>query len=46
GLPFTVSDEGTVKTKPLLEGPHGDKDSNEFKPPADMEPSTTPVADP
>ncbi|GJT58874.1 hypothetical protein Tco_1002407 [Tanacetum coccineum] len=46
GLPFTVSDEGTVKTKPLLEGPHGDKDSKEFKPPADMEPSTTPVADP
>ncbi|GJW79976.1 hypothetical protein Tco_0143951 [Tanacetum coccineum] len=45
GLPSIVSDEGTSKTKPLPEGPHGDKDSEGFKPPADMEPSTTPVAD-
>ncbi|GKD08844.1 hypothetical protein Tco_1188529 [Tanacetum coccineum] len=46
GLPSTVSDEGTVKTTPLPEGLHMDKDSEIFKPPADMEPLTTPVADP
>nr|GEZ15915.1 hypothetical protein [Tanacetum cinerariifolium] len=44
GFPSTVSDEGTVKTKLLPEGPHGDKDSEGFKPPADMEPLTTLVA--
>ncbi|GKA45645.1 hypothetical protein Tco_0738441, partial [Tanacetum coccineum] len=43
GLSSMVSDEGTVKTMPLLEGPHGDKDLEGFKPPADMEPLTTPV---
>ncbi|GJW78210.1 hypothetical protein Tco_0139892 [Tanacetum coccineum] len=32
---------GTVKTTPLPKGPHGDKDSEEFKPLADMEPLTT-----
>ncbi|GKC14012.1 hypothetical protein Tco_1010794 [Tanacetum coccineum] len=31
---------------PLPEGPHGDKDLEGFKPPADMEPLTTPVVDP
>ncbi|GJV60886.1 hypothetical protein Tco_1466986 [Tanacetum coccineum] len=46
GLSSMVSDEGTVKTMPLLEGPHGDKDLEGFKPPADMEPLTTPVVDP
>nr|GEU79038.1 hypothetical protein [Tanacetum cinerariifolium] len=45
-LPSTVSDEGTVKTTSLTEGSHGDKDSKAFKPPANMEPLTTPVADP
>ncbi|GKG26970.1 hypothetical protein Tco_0402673, partial [Tanacetum coccineum] len=45
GLPSTVPDEGTGKPKPLSKGPHGDKDSEGFKPPADMEPSTTHVAD-
>ncbi|GKC82632.1 hypothetical protein Tco_1138349 [Tanacetum coccineum] len=39
GLPFMVSDEGTVKTMSLLEGPHGDKDSEGFKPLANMEPA-------
>ncbi|GJZ42337.1 hypothetical protein Tco_0589223 [Tanacetum coccineum] len=37
---------GTVKTKPLPKGPHGDKDSDEFKPPPDMELLTTLVVDP
>nr|GEX11306.1 hypothetical protein [Tanacetum cinerariifolium] len=46
GLPCTIPDEGTSKTKPLPEGPHGDKDSEGLKPPADMEPSTTLVFDP
>ncbi|GKA02515.1 hypothetical protein Tco_0675180 [Tanacetum coccineum] len=46
GLPSMISDEGTVKTTPLPEGPHGDKDSEGFKPPTDMEPSTTHVVDP
>ncbi|GJY42508.1 hypothetical protein Tco_0429778, partial [Tanacetum coccineum] len=46
GLPFTVSDEGTVKTTLLPEGSHGDKDSEGFKLPADMDPLTTLVADP
>ncbi|GKC85448.1 hypothetical protein Tco_1141165 [Tanacetum coccineum] len=45
GLPSTVSDEGTGKTKPLPEGLYGYKDSEGFKPPADMEPSTTHVLD-
>ncbi|GJU00865.1 hypothetical protein Tco_1111203 [Tanacetum coccineum] len=45
-LPSTVSNEGTVKTTPLPEGPHGDKGSKGFKPPANMEPLTTHVADP
>nr|GEV77180.1 hypothetical protein [Tanacetum cinerariifolium] len=46
GLPSTVPNEGIGKTKLLSEGPHGDKDSEGFKPPADMEPSTTLVTDP
>ncbi|GJR36605.1 retrovirus-related pol polyprotein from transposon TNT 1-94 [Tanacetum coccineum] len=46
GLPSTISDKGTVKTTPLPEGPHGDKDSEGFKPPTDMEPLTTSVDDP
>nr|GFB46174.1 hypothetical protein [Tanacetum cinerariifolium] len=46
GLPSTVSDEGTVKTTLLPEGPHGDKDSKGLKLPTDMEPLTNPVADP
>ncbi|GKC65017.1 hypothetical protein Tco_1097615, partial [Tanacetum coccineum] len=45
-LPSMIFDECTVKTTLLLEGPHGDKDSDEFKPPLDMEPLTTPVANP
>ncbi|GJR68841.1 hypothetical protein Tco_0014906 [Tanacetum coccineum] len=45
GLPSTVSDGGTVKTTLLPKGPHGDKDSEGFKPPADMKPLTTPIAD-
>nr|GEX13091.1 uncharacterized mitochondrial protein AtMg00810-like [Tanacetum cinerariifolium] len=46
GLPSTVPNEGIGKTKILSEGPHGDKDSEGFKPPVDMEPLTTPVTDP
>ncbi|GJX13366.1 hypothetical protein Tco_0982746 [Tanacetum coccineum] len=46
GLPSTVFDEGTVDTMPLPEGLRGNKDSEGLKPPADMEPLTTPVADP
>nr|GEZ13655.1 hypothetical protein [Tanacetum cinerariifolium] len=46
GLPFMVSDEGTVKTTPCPEGPCGDKDSEGLKPPADMEPLTNHVVDP
>ncbi|GJW54401.1 hypothetical protein Tco_0098486 [Tanacetum coccineum] len=45
GLSSMVPGEGTSKTKPLSEWPHGDKDSEEFKPPADVEPSPTLVAD-
>ncbi|GJT53430.1 hypothetical protein Tco_0988484 [Tanacetum coccineum] len=45
GLPFTVSNEGTAKTTPPPEGPHGDKDSEGLKPLDDMEPLTNPVAD-
>nr|GEV20234.1 retrovirus-related Pol polyprotein from transposon TNT 1-94 [Tanacetum cinerariifolium] len=45
-LPFTVYDEGTIKTTSLPKGTHGEKDSKLFKPPADMEPLTTLVADP
>ncbi|GKD10654.1 hypothetical protein Tco_1190339 [Tanacetum coccineum] len=45
-LPSMIFDECTVKTTPLPEGPHGDKDSDEFKPPPDMEPLTTLVVDP
>ncbi|GKB83919.1 hypothetical protein Tco_0950814 [Tanacetum coccineum] len=40
GLPSTIFDEGTVKTMSLPKGPHGDKDSEGLKPPADMEPLT------
>ncbi|GJS04155.1 hypothetical protein Tco_0320663 [Tanacetum coccineum] len=43
GLPSTIPDEGTSKIQPLSEGPHGDKDSEGLKPPADMKPSTNPV---
>ncbi|GJW90696.1 hypothetical protein Tco_0168249 [Tanacetum coccineum] len=39
------SDEVTVKTTPLHEGPHGDKDSEGLKQPADIKPLTNPVAD-
>ncbi|GJZ73182.1 hypothetical protein Tco_0637328 [Tanacetum coccineum] len=46
GLPSTASNEGTVKTTMLPEGPRGDKDSEGLKLPADMEPLTNPVADP
>nr|GEV03398.1 hypothetical protein [Tanacetum cinerariifolium] len=46
GLAFTVFDEGAAKTTSLSKGPHGDKDSEGLKPPADMEPQTNPVADP
>ncbi|GJW35728.1 retrovirus-related pol polyprotein from transposon TNT 1-94 [Tanacetum coccineum] len=45
-LPFMISDKGTIKTTSLPKGPHGDKDSEGFKPPADMKPLTTHVADP
>ncbi|GJS58915.1 hypothetical protein Tco_0653699 [Tanacetum coccineum] len=44
-LPSTVSDEGVAKTTPCPEGPRGDKDSEGNKPPTDMEPQHTPVAD-
>ncbi|GKD74855.1 hypothetical protein Tco_1333137 [Tanacetum coccineum] len=46
GLPSMIFDEGTVKTTSLPKGPHGDKDSEGLKPPADMEPLTNPIADP
>ncbi|GJU69655.1 hypothetical protein Tco_1255914, partial [Tanacetum coccineum] len=46
GLPSTVSDEGTVKTTSCPKGLQGDKDSEGFKPPTDMELLTTPVPDP
>nr|GEV15339.1 hypothetical protein [Tanacetum cinerariifolium] len=46
GLPSMISDEGTVKTMSLPERPHEDKDSEGFKLPADIEPSTTHVVDP
>ncbi|GJW18234.1 hypothetical protein Tco_0025670 [Tanacetum coccineum] len=45
-MPSIVSDEGTVKTTSLPEGPHGDKDSEGVKPPDDIEPLPTPVVDP
>nr|GEU52309.1 reverse transcriptase domain-containing protein [Tanacetum cinerariifolium] len=45
GLPSTIFDEGTVKTTPLPKGPHEDKGSDRFKPPADMKPLTTHVTD-
>ncbi|GJY36238.1 hypothetical protein Tco_0421616 [Tanacetum coccineum] len=45
GLPSTVSNEGTVKTMPLLEGPFRDKDSKGNKTPADMEPNNLTNAD-
>nr|GEX41730.1 hypothetical protein [Tanacetum cinerariifolium] len=44
-FPSMVSDECTVKTTSLLEGPHRDKDSEGLKPPVDMEPLTNPVTD-
>ncbi|GKB35248.1 hypothetical protein Tco_0880190 [Tanacetum coccineum] len=37
--------EGTAKTTPLLEGPLGDKDSEGFRPPADMEPINLSIVD-
>nr|GEV55344.1 hypothetical protein [Tanacetum cinerariifolium] len=37
GFPSIVFNEGTVKTTPLPKGPHGDKDSEGFKPPADID---------
>ncbi|GJY81955.1 hypothetical protein Tco_0494706 [Tanacetum coccineum] len=56
GLPSTSLDggtrkskplpEGTAKTTPCLERPRRDKDSEGFKPPADMELLTNPVVDP
>ncbi|GKA56758.1 hypothetical protein Tco_0755830 [Tanacetum coccineum] len=46
GLPSTIFYEGTVTTMSLPKGPHGDKDSEGLKPPADMEPLTNPVVDP
>ncbi|GJS99618.1 hypothetical protein Tco_0820788 [Tanacetum coccineum] len=46
GLPSIASNEGTAKTTPHPEGPLGDKDSGENKPPADMEPIKTTVTDP
>ncbi|GJU09319.1 hypothetical protein Tco_1131715 [Tanacetum coccineum] len=45
-LPSMVSNEGTVKTTPLPEGPLKDKDLEGFKPPADMKPINPFVADP
>ncbi|GKA30629.1 hypothetical protein Tco_0716934 [Tanacetum coccineum] len=44
-LPSMVSNEGTVKTTPLPEGPLKDKDLEGFKPPADMKPINPFVAD-
>ncbi|GJS16694.1 retrovirus-related pol polyprotein from transposon TNT 1-94 [Tanacetum coccineum] len=41
GLPSTVPDEGTGRTKPLSEGPYKDKDLEGLNPPVDMEPSTS-----
>nr|GEV06592.1 copia protein [Tanacetum cinerariifolium] len=46
GLPSMVFDEGTVKTMSFPKGTHGDKGLEGFKPPADMEPLTTPVVNP
>nr|GEU44751.1 hypothetical protein [Tanacetum cinerariifolium] len=46
GLPSTASDEGTIKTTPLPEGTHRDKDSEGLKPLADIEPLTNPIVDP
>nr|GEZ23920.1 hypothetical protein [Tanacetum cinerariifolium] len=46
GFAYTVSIKGIVKTMSLPEGPHGDKDSEELKPPADIEPLTNLVVDP
>ncbi|GKC87342.1 hypothetical protein Tco_1147991 [Tanacetum coccineum] len=45
GLPSTVSNEGTVKTTPLPDGPLGDKDLEGNKTPADMEPINLIVVD-
>ncbi|GKC19666.1 retrovirus-related pol polyprotein from transposon TNT 1-94 [Tanacetum coccineum] len=45
-LTFMASNEGAAKTTLFPKGPRGDKDSDGFKPPADMEPQTNPVADP
>nr|GEY75229.1 hypothetical protein [Tanacetum cinerariifolium] len=46
GLPSTTSNKGTTKTMPHPEGPLGDKDSRENKPPTDMEPINPTVTDP
>nr|GEU48891.1 hypothetical protein [Tanacetum cinerariifolium] len=40
GLPFTIFDEGTGKTKPLPEWPREDKDSERLKPLVDVESQT------
>ncbi|GJS20769.1 hypothetical protein Tco_0449401 [Tanacetum coccineum] len=45
GFPSMVSNEGTVKTTSLPEGPLGDKDSEGNKTPVDMEPINLTVAD-
>ncbi|GJW85307.1 hypothetical protein Tco_0158452 [Tanacetum coccineum] len=42
GLRSTVSNEGAAKTTSFLEGPRGEKDSEGFKPPPDMELLTHP----
>ncbi|GJV44636.1 retrovirus-related pol polyprotein from transposon TNT 1-94 [Tanacetum coccineum] len=46
GLPSTASNEGTDKTTPRPEGPHGDKDSGGHKTPVDMEPIHPTIIDP
>nr|GEY70416.1 nodulin MtN21 /EamA-like transporter family protein [Tanacetum cinerariifolium] len=45
-LTFIVFDKGAAKTMSFPEGPCGDKDLEGFKPPADMEPQTNPIAYP
>nr|GEW51927.1 hypothetical protein [Tanacetum cinerariifolium] len=44
-LKRNIQRDGTIKTMPLPEGPLRDKDLEGSKPPADMEPITTSVAD-
>nr|GEX07078.1 hypothetical protein [Tanacetum cinerariifolium] len=45
GLPSMVSNKMVAKTTPFPKGLHGDKDSEESKPPVDTKPQTNPVAD-